>query len=68
MSELLITCDCGSHEPGADKARLTGLIAETLATRTGKELADKTHGYVTLANHPARMIRVSNARKGIHAK
>lgn len=64
---ITITCPCKTHTDGARSATLTGPVAETFAKRTGRDRAERLHGLVTLANHPAKVIRIANARKGIKA-
>lgn len=64
---MTITCNCKTHADGARSAKLTGPVAEAFAKRTGRDRAERLHGLVTLANHPAKMMRIANARKGIEA-
>lgn len=65
---VLITCDCATHADGARSAVLVGPAAVALAARKGKAQSDRIHGFVTLANHPAAMMRKANERDGIFAK
>jgi hypothetical protein len=64
---LHITCDCATHKDGARSAILTGATGTALAAKKGKAQSDRIHGFVTMAHHPAKMIRVSNERSGIFA-
>jgi hypothetical protein len=64
---ITITCDCKTHEGHTNVAFLTGAVADALARQEGKELTERIHGYVTMANHPAKMMRVASERKGIFA-
>lgn len=50
-----ITCTCTSHN-GANSA----IVAFPIAT-------SRIHGTVLLANHPAKIMRIANERKGIWA-
>jgi hypothetical protein len=64
---IRISCGCATHPANASEAVLTGATAEALSKRTGKNRDERIHGFVTMANHPARMIRISNERSGIYA-
>lgn len=62
---IKITCGCATHPEAA--AILTGRTAEAVDKLKGKTRDERIHGFVTMANHPARMIRISNERSGIYA-
>lgn len=63
---MKITCHCDTH--GASRsAIIVGATASALAARKGKDRDERIHGFVTMANHPAKMIRIANERKGIFA-
>ena len=49
-----ITCDCATHKGTSGAA----IVAFPIA-------ASRVHGTVTMAHHPAHVIRKSNATKGI---
>jgi hypothetical protein len=60
-----ISCDCSTHTDGARGALVPEATAAAIAKLSGAKRAARIHGFVTLANHPAKMIRAANARKGI---
>jgi hypothetical protein len=63
---IKITCDCATH--GASRsAIIVGATATALAARKGRDRDERIHGFVTLANHPAKMMQVANERNGIFA-
>jgi hypothetical protein len=67
QAAVTITCDCATHAEGARSAILTSAAtSDALSSLTGRTQAERIHGFVTMANHPARMIQLSNARKGIY--
>lgn len=51
-----IECSCTSHAGFGNAAFVPFEIK-----------ADRIHGFVLLANHPATVIRTAQARKGVHA-
>ncbi len=54
---ILMSCDCKQHEGYGNKAIMVRGITEMHA--------DRIHGFVLLANHPAKMMRQANARTGL---
>lgn len=65
QSAIKVTCGCATHPDAA--AILTGRTAAAVGALKGKARDERIHGFVLLANHPARAIQISNARKGIYA-
>lgn len=55
---IRITCECATHPEGKHSAVVVG--------RT-EFPADRIHGFVLMANHPAALIRKSAERKGVYA-
>lgn len=62
---IKITCMCGGHDSDKVSAIIAGAAAAAIDTRTGKDRDERIHGFVNMANHPAKMIRISNERKGV---
>lgn len=56
VSGYRIECTCSSHEGHGNAAFVPFEIK-----------ADRIHGFVPLANHPALPIRKAQARKGVYA-
>jgi hypothetical protein len=67
QSGIKVTCSCATHTADANSAIILGPAWIALGNRTGKNRDERVHGFVTLANHPAAMIRRSNERNGIFA-
>jgi hypothetical protein len=67
QSGIKVTCSCATHTADANSAVIFGAAATALSKRTGRDRDERVHGFVTLANHPAAMIRLSNERNGIFA-
>lgn len=65
---LKITCPCGTHTANTNSAVITNAATiAALSARKGTERDERVHGFVVMANHPARMMQVANARKGVFA-
>jgi hypothetical protein len=64
---IKITCTCKTHAADANTAIVTGPAAPAIAARKGADQAERIHGYVTMANHPAKMMRIANERNGVFA-
>jgi hypothetical protein len=67
QSGIKVTCPCATHTADANSAVLLGAVATALSERTGRNRDERIHGYVTLANHPSAMLRLSSERNGIFA-
>jgi hypothetical protein len=67
QSAIKVTCTCKTHAADANSAVITGPAAPAIAARKGADQAERIHGYVTMANHPARMMRIANERSGVYA-
>jgi hypothetical protein len=62
---IRITCMCGGHDSDKASAVIVGAAADAIDARTGKDRDERIHGFVSMANHPARMIRIASERKGV---
>jgi len=64
---VYITCDCPNHPGDTYSAVITGPAGPALMALEGRKQEDRIHGFVSLANHPADMMRRAAERDGVYA-
>ena len=67
QAAVKVTCSCASHAGHGNAAVIKGQAAAGIAALKPAQRAERIHGFVLLANHPAPTMRARNARKGIYA-
>jgi ribonuclease PH len=64
-SAIKVTCDCATHDGHGNAALITGAAGTAIDALRGTARDERIHGFVLMANHPAKAMRVRNAHKGI---